>query len=243
MKTELRILRRRSREEEPFWQSFIYEAEDANAAVSTALNALNSREELTDTEGRRADPIRWECSCLQKKCGACAMVINGRPALACDSKLSGLGPVVTLGPLRKFPVIADLITDRSAMREVLREMKIFLRAQTEVSESMTDIAYEASGCLQCGCCLEICPNFCTGGKFGGMAAALPAGRLIEEMDGEGREELLKEYRKRVYEGCGKSLACRDICPAGLDVEKLMVNSNAATVWKALDFLRKKRHEV
>ena len=49
----------------------------------------------------------------------------------------------------------------------------------------------------------------------------------------------KRYRRLVYEGCGKSLACKDICPAGIDVERLMVASSAAAVWKGL-FRRRSR---
>ncbi|MGB4942290.1 MAG: succinate dehydrogenase, partial [Blautia wexlerae] len=40
-----------------------------------------------------------------------------------------------------------------------------------------------------------------------------------------------KYRKHYFEGCGKSLSCQNICPAGIPVEELMVRSNAAAVWK------------
>ena len=47
------------------------------------------------------------------------------------------------------------------------------------------------------------------------------------------EELRKKYQKHVYGGCGKSLACRNICPAGIDIERLLVNSNAVSLWRTL----------
>ena len=238
MTFELDILRQKSAQDVPYRQSFMFETDDENAAVSTALTALNARSVLTDKNGEKALPISWECSCLQKKCGACAMVINGVPGLACDSKLSGLGRVITVEPLRKFPVIADLTVDRRAMFDALREMSVWAENAVAPSERTQDISYEASGCLQCGCCLEVCPNFYAGGSFAGMAGGVPLSRLIEQLSGEERRKVMREYRSRVYEGCGKSLACRKICPAGLDIEKLMVNSNGAAAWKSL--FRRKR---
>ena len=43
-------------------------------------------------------------------------------------------------------------------------------------------------------------------------------------------EISAEYKKKYFEGCGKSLSCHDICPIGLPVEELLVRSNAAAVW-------------
>ena len=234
----LKILRRKSADQQPYWQSFEFTSDDPNAAVSTALTALNSRSDLRDMSGEKADPIRWECSCLQKKCGACAMVINGVPRLACDSKLAELGEVITARPLKKFPVIADLIVDRTVIFDTLRELKVWLERGVTPDERAQEAAFEAAGCLQCGCCLEVCPNYYAGGRFTGMAGALPLSRLIAELSDEQRREVLRAYRKRVYEGCGKSLACRKICPAGLDIESLMARSNAAAAWKSLFDLRK-----
>ncbi|WP_295126303.1 2Fe-2S iron-sulfur cluster-binding protein [Ruminococcus sp.] len=236
--TELRILRRKNAEDKPYWQSFSYTTDDPNAAVSTALTELNARTDLRDMGGEKAEPIQWECSCLQKKCGACAMVINGRPRLACDSKLAELGEKVTIEPLRKFPVVADLMVDRKAMFDTLQRLKVWAEEGVTISEGSQDDAFEAAGCLQCGCCLEVCPNFYVGGKFAGMAGGLPLARLIAQLDDSSKKEVLKAYRKGVYAGCGKSLACRDICPAGLDIESLMVNSNRAAAWKTLLKFRK-----
>ena len=71
-----------------------------------------------------------------------------------------------------------------------------------------------------------------------MSAAAAASRLLEQLPPSERRELEKAYSRHFYSGCGKSLACRDICPAGIDTESLMVNSNAAAVWK---FLGRRKH--
>ena len=224
------ILRRKSAADEPYWQSFAYEPEEGET-VATALTRLNERPEL------RQDPIRWECSCLQRKCGACAMVVNGRPGLACDTRLSGYKKAVRLEPLRKFPVVADLLVDRSALYDNLRTMRLWFGDEALPSQRASEVGYEASRCLQCGWCLEVCPNFDPDGAFFGMAAGVPATRLLAELPASGREELSRLYREHVYEGCGKSLACRNICPADIDIGEMLVNSNAAAVWKR--FLRNK----
>jgi succinate dehydrogenase / fumarate reductase iron-sulfur subunit len=222
---------RRKRGGEPYLQSVLFEYSDPKTTVAAALTEINADPECKDIEGKPIGKIKWECSCLQKKCGACAMEIGGRPSLACDSVLSSLGERVRIEPLRKFPVIEDLTVDRSAVFDRLRDMQVWLDGQAQNDETTTASAYEASRCLQCGCCLEVCPNFCVDDTFVGMAAAVPASRLIAQTDRKQSKELYDLYRKRVYEGCGKSLACRNICPAGIDIDGLLVSSNAAAVWK------------
>ena len=238
----LEILRRKSASDDPYWQSFLYEPEAEAETVATALTSLNERTDLRDELGEPAPPIRWECSCLQKKCGACAMVINGRPGLACDARLSAYRKAIRLEPLRKFPVIADLIVDRSVLQENLAAMKLWFTEKAVQHQRASEVGYEASRCLQCGCCLEVCPNFDPEGAFFGMAAVVPVTRLLAELPASQREEISRLYREHVFEGCGKSLACRNICPAGIDIEEMLVNSNAAAVWKRFLKKKEKHHE-
>jgi len=234
MKYLLEIKRKRSQQESSFWQCFQYETEMPNATVATALTELNRTVPLKDERGEECEPIIWECSCLQKKCGACAMVINGQPCLACDMVLKELKTQrIRIEPLRKFPVIADLMVDRQKMMDNLKELQLWLTEDTMAAEKKNDLLYEASRCLQCGCCLEVCPNFSVDGDFFGMAAMVPASRLLQEMPASESGALRKAYGKKIYNGCGKSLACRNICPAGLDIDALMVNSNAVMLWKKL----------
>ena len=73
MKYMLKILRRKSAADTPVWKSYEFETELESVTVATALSLINKS---------LSDKIMWECSCLQKKCGACAMVTNGRPSQA-----------------------------------------------------------------------------------------------------------------------------------------------------------------
>lgn len=105
----------------PYWQEFRYERKE-NQTVAGMLEELNYKDDLTDTDGNPARRIQWECSCLQGMCGACAMVINNRPALACETFLRDLrGETVTLEPLRKFPTVCDLVVDRGIIQENLKK--------------------------------------------------------------------------------------------------------------------------
>ena len=221
MKILFEITRQKSAEEKPYLHSVTLNTDDTT--IAQALSVINSGE-LAD------DPISFDCSCKQKKCGACAMLINGRPRLACDVRLSEFPKgKIALAPLRKFPVVRDLIVDRSVMFENLKRLGSWLDGGAENDD--TGLSYDASRCLQCGCCLEVCPNFFAGGEFFGAAALMSASRLIANAPDDQRKRLYSAYNEHLYNGCGKSLACRDICPAGIDAERLLVNSNAAALWK------------
>lgn len=215
MKKILHILRRENAEAKPYWEDFPYETADEGATVATALAST---------------PVVWEHSCLQRRCGGCAMVINQIPALACNTRLSEIpSEVIQLEPLRKFPVIEDLLVDRSVMMQNLRQLSVWMEEEAQTGSE--EMAFEAARCLQCGLCLEVCPNFAAGEAFAGMAAMAPMSRLIARLSEGERKRIAKEYQKGVYNGCGKSLACRDICPAKLPIDELLVRSNAACVWK------------
>ena len=107
------------------------------------------------------------------------------------------------------------------------------------ADKKNDLMYEASRCLQCGCCLEVCPNFISGGNFFGMSAMVPSSRLLAGLDKHAAADLRRQFGKRITDGCGKSFACRNICPAGIDIERLMARSNSAVLWSCF-FQRKKK---
>ncbi len=98
------------------WQRFASPCA-AEDSVARALEELDQRELLQDETGAEAERVAWDCACLEKKCGACAMVVSGRPALACAVSLGAAADSsgeITLEPLRKFPRIRDLQVDRGA---------------------------------------------------------------------------------------------------------------------------------
>ena len=62
-------------------------------------------------------------------------------------------------------------------------------------------------------------------------AQLRLDKILSQLKKDNAQGLPENYRKYVYGGCGKSLSCHDICPAGIDVEQKLANSNAVAVWK------------
>ncbi len=227
----LRIQRQDTPSSAPYWQEFLYDG-TGDDSVATALRALNERIPLQTKDGREVSPIGWQCSCMVRKCGACAMVINGMPRLACAAFFREFrSAAVTITPLRKFPVVRDLIVDRAILHTLLKQLTIWRTSSSHPSPWSQEWHRQSSRCLLCGCCLEICPQFGGQPTFAGALAPVNAFRI---MDGASRDQHLQEsmaaYGKLYYESCGHSLSCQDVCPAHIPIEELLAHSNAIAVW-------------
>src|SRR5262249_46016301 len=129
----------------------------------------------------RVAPVVWEASCLEEVCGACSMIINGRVRQACAALVDQVAPggeTITLEPMTKFPLVRDLIVDRSRMFEDLKRVKawVHLDGSHELgpgprqSQENQETAYPLSRCMTCGCCLEACPQINPRSDFIGPAA-------------------------------------------------------------------------
>ena len=169
------------------YQIFDYEG-DLNISVITLLEKLDW-------------PIEYSCSCLQGICGACAMVINSEPKLACKTFLNEERMVIeynqiTIEPLSKFPLVKDLKVDRSILFDAMTECELWLENDSEYNPKDLDFEYEMSLCLMCGCCTEVCPNYKLG-DFVGAPAAVSASKLVNQ---ESDEEHLKNMKKNIKKG-------------------------------------------
>ena len=140
------------------------------------------------------------------------MVINDTPALACETFLRDLkGGVVTIRPLRKFPVIHDLVVDRSSIHEHLMRNNIFIGQYDAADIKDHDLQYAAAKCLKCGLCLEVCPNYGSGENFYGAAFANDC-YLAASRNRTKQKEIRKIYGEHFARGCSKSLSCMEVCP-------------------------------
>ncbi|MBR5376807.1 MAG: succinate dehydrogenase/fumarate reductase iron-sulfur subunit [Lachnospiraceae bacterium] len=208
---KVRILRQETRTSKPYWQEFYYEKKD-DQTVAGMLEDLNYLDDPKDIHGCSVPRIRWECSCLQGMCGGCAMVINGSPALACETFLRDIKKdVVTLEPLRKFPTITDLIVDRSIINTMLEKENAYIEEYKGSDISEYEHMYAAGKCLKCGLCLEVCPNFKNAASFYGAAFANDA-YLISSRSRTRDRGLQDSYREHFANGCSKSLSCVAVCP-------------------------------
>jgi len=230
---KVKILRQQSPDTKEYWETFNTDA-PGEMSIAGLLDYLNYHDDIVDETGKKTGRIGWECSCLQGVCGACAMVINGIPALACETFIKDLkGDTITIRPLQKFPVIHDLIVDRSVIHENLKEADVCIeeyqpdknRACNKKDEKKKTIGsykkarlekenehqYTAAKCLKCGLCLEVCPNYVNGKNFYGAAFANDC-YLVAVRNRAKSDKIRKTYREHFGGGCSKALSCMDVCP-------------------------------
>ena len=220
----VKIRRQRSPFSESYWQTFRYEGPMENS-VAGMLDDLNYRDDLVDENGEAAPRIGWECSCLQAMCGSCAMVINGTPALACETFLKDLnGDLITVEPLQKFPVIADLVVDRSVIEKNLKAADLYIAEYGRPRAEEYDHQYAVAKCLKCGLCLEVCPNYAKGKRFFGAAFANDC-YFVSANSADGGAQVRKAYAEHFAAGCSKALSCMDVCPMGIPTLSSMAKMN------------------
>ena len=221
---KVKILRQAGPFSKPYWQTFIYE-QDMNVSVAAVLDSINYRDNVTDINGNPADLISWECSCLQGMCGGCAMVINGVPKLACDTFLKDLkGGELVLEPLRKFPVISDLVVDRGIIQENLKKANAYIGEYEHDDKYSQELEYQIGRCLKCGLCLEACPNYVKGKNFYGPLFANDS-YFINSRSKSDKKSIGDNYKKHFAKGCSKSLACEKVCPVNIPTLASMARMN------------------
>ncbi|MBQ3865925.1 MAG: 4Fe-4S dicluster domain-containing protein [Clostridia bacterium] len=221
---KFKILRQESPDSPPYWETFVYDGDPENS-VAGALDHINFRDDAVNADGARTTRIGWECSCMQGVCGACAMVINDTPALACETFLRDLkGDTVTLRPLRKFPVVRDLIVDRSSIHENLTKANVCIGEYHPAPNEDHDHQYTAAKCLKCGLCLEVCPNYVNGKNFFGAAFANDC-YLVAARNREKAGEIRAVYGEHFAAGCSKALSCMAVCPVKIPTLASMAKLN------------------
>lgn len=229
------ITRQDSPEEKPYVEEFEIPYRP-NMNVISGLMEIQRNPKKSD--GSDTAPVCWDSNCLEEVCGACSMVINGKPRQACSALVDKLEQPIRLEPMRTFPVVRDLVIDRERMFTALKKVKAWIPIDgtydlgpgPRMAESKRQWAYELSKCMTCGVCLEACPNVNDRNSFIGPAAisqvrlfnAHPTGEMNKE------ERLDALMTDGGIEGCGNSQNCVRSCPKGIPLTTSIAAMNKDT---------------
>ncbi len=167
-------------------------------------------------------------SCRQASCGSCGMKINGRPALACYTKISELNSnIITVEPMNNFPIIRDLAVDFKQLISNHKKMKPFIiREDSEVTPESKEFVQtpqdlekflQFSYCIKCGLCNSACPTMATDTSFIGPQGLAQAYRYVADNRDKGKDDRLKivDDSHGIWR-CHFAGSCSQVCPKGVD---------------------------
>jgi succinate dehydrogenase / fumarate reductase iron-sulfur subunit len=221
---DLKTIRLRARRFDDQARAFrVSEYEVQADRFTSVLDAL-----LTVKE--RQDPtLSLRYSCNMGICGSCAMVINGKPRLACETNIFSLGSeLIRVGPMEAHPILRDLVTDFDDFFAkhasvtpwlVRRDLEEKFRAEAEYvqTRSQVDNFLDYAHCISCGLCVDACPVNNTNPHFVGPQALSQAYRYNCDSRDQGERERLESLdRMDGVWGCEYAGACSRVCPKGVD---------------------------
>jgi succinate dehydrogenase / fumarate reductase iron-sulfur subunit len=241
----MRILRQKDQSSESYWDEFVIPYKDKMNVISALMEI---QKDPRTADGKAVRPPAWDAACLEEVCGSCTMNINGRIRQACTALIEEVGEAgddmwdVALEPMKKFPVVRDLVVDRSRMFENLMKVKAWVPIDGSYDLGMgqpqddhvRQVRYALSRCMTCGCCVEACPQVNEKSSFVGPAAlgqALlfnlhPVGKTLES----DRLEFLTG--EEGITGCGNAQNCVKVCPKSVPLTRAIAQLNRdTTVYK------------
>jgi succinate dehydrogenase / fumarate reductase iron-sulfur subunit len=232
---EVEVQRQDDANSNPYWEKFRVPYRPNMNVISVLMGI---RENPVTVEGKKTTPVAWDMNCLEEVCGACSMVINGRPRQSCSALVDKLTQPLKLQPMSTFPVIRDLQIDRSRMFDSLKRVKAWvpidgsydLGEGPRMPERKREWAYELQKCMTCGVCLESCPNVNSHSDFMGPAPlsqvrlfnAHPTGAMTKDV------RLNAIMTPGGLEGCGNAQNCVLACPKGIPLTTSIAALNRDT---------------
>ena len=207
-----------------YWEEFELEL----VPIANVISALMEiQKNPVNRQGERVEPVVWEQGCLEEVCGSCSMLINGRPRQACTALIEPIlketgTDTITLAPFSKFPLVRDLIVDRSVMFENLKKVRAWIDVEgaydrgpgPKISPEKQEVMYSLSTCMTCGCCVEACPQINERSKFVGPQIVAQV-RLFNAHP-TGKMQRSRRLRSLMEEGgisdCGNAQNCVKVCP-------------------------------
>jgi succinate dehydrogenase / fumarate reductase iron-sulfur subunit len=205
--------------------------------ISEDMSFLEMFDVLNEQLISRGDePIAFDHDCREGICGMCSMFINGRPhgpkegITTCQLHMRSFkdGDTIVVEPWRAlaFPVVKDLVVDRSAFDRIIAAGG-FISVNAGNAQDANNIpipkpdadkAFEAAACIGCGACVATCKNssamLFVSAKVSQLAL-LPQGRIEAA---ERVQEMVAQMDKEGFGNCSNTGACSIECPKGISLE-------------------------
>ena len=200
--------------DEPRMQDYTLE-EYEGMTLFVALNEIREKQDPT---------LMFDFVCRAAICGSCAMLINGRPGLACKTLTRNLPSRFTLMPLPVFKLIGDLSVDTGTwFRNLQMRTEAWIHTskkfdpnalEVRMPNEVAEAIYEPERCIECGCCVATCVTANIREDFIGATGINRVSRFMLDPRDERTE---KEYFEIVGNedgafGCVGLMACDDFCP-------------------------------
>jgi succinate dehydrogenase / fumarate reductase iron-sulfur subunit len=174
--------------------------------------------------------VRWNCKA--GRCGSCSAEVNGRPRLLCMTRMNIFTPgeMISVAPLRTFPIIKDLVTDVSFNYQKARTVPAFKPGPKDpdgkrrMFQEDIDRVQEFHKCIECFLCQNVChvirDHADNKSQFAGPRLFVRLAALeMHPLDTNDRRELLKQKAGLGY--CNITKCCTEVCP-----EHIKITDNA-----------------
>src|SRR6056297_66673 len=233
MTINLKIWRQKNAKSDGKFQDFKLNGVSEHMSFLEMLDVLN---ENLIKEGK--EPVEFDYDCREGICGSCNLVINGRAhgpkhmTAVCQLHMRNYsdGDTIVVEPPRAkaFPIIKDLVVDRSAFDRII-EAGGYVSVKTgeapeanliPVEKDTAEAAFDYATCIGCGACVAACPNssasLFTGAKLAHLNS-LPQGKperdkrsvaMVEQMEAEG------------FGDCSNFAECEAVCPVGISISAI-----------------------
>ena len=197
---------------------------DYTTAISPGMVVLDAIHQI---QAEQANDLALRWNCKAGKCGSCSAEINGNPRLMCMTRLNSLpaGDLITVEPMKAFPLIKDLVTDVSwnyRAKQTIRKFKPRPADAPDGSWRMAqedvDRVQEFRKCIECYLCQDVCHvlrEHHLHERFAGPRLMVFTAALeMHPLDVENRTG---DLRKQGIGYCNITKCCTNVCPEGITI--------------------------